>query len=72
MLPIVHGLEAEYFGQVDFVYLDRERPENRAVVDHFGVRSQPVLILLDAEGREVRRWFGGMSAEQIRAALDGL
>ena len=69
MKPIVHGLEAEYWGRIDFVYLDREDPGNAAIVEQFGVVYQPVFVLLTAEGAEVQRWFGG-TEDTFRETLD--
>lgn len=68
--PDVHTVEAEYWGRVDFVYLDREADANEPVVEQFGIFGQPVLILLDADGNEVQRWFGAMRGDELRAALD--
>ncbi len=68
---MVHGLEAEYWGQVDFVYIDREAVDNQAVTERFGIRSQPILVLLDPDGSELERWFGYVSEEELRAGLDG-
>ncbi len=66
----MHGLEAEYWGQVDFVYLDREAPDNAEVVGTYGIFYQPVFILIAADGTEVQRWFGAINADDLRAALD--
>jgi hypothetical protein len=65
----VHGLEAEYWGQVDFIYIDRENPDNRAVVDRFGISYQPVFVLLDENNNEVARWFD-TSESTIRENLN--
>ena len=70
MKPIVHGLEAEYWGKVDFVYLDRENSENRSVVQNYGITGQPVFILINSDGSEVQRWFGAPDANDFRQALD--
>lgn len=66
----MHGLEADYWGSVDFIYLDREDPANADVVQRFGIAYQPVFILLSPDGSEVQRWFGGSEAD-FRAILDG-
>lgn len=68
--PTIHTIEAEYWGQVDFVYLDREADANSEVVQQFGIFGQPVLVLLDANGNEVQRWFGAVNGNELRAALD--
>jgi|GEM_PF-719056 len=70
--PIVHGLEADYWGDVDFIYLDREEAVNKDVVDLFGIRYQPVFILLDAEGNFVEQWFGAVNEASLRDALDAI
>jgi len=68
---MVHRLEAEYWGQVDFVYIDREAPENQSVTQHYGIRAQPVLILIAPDGTEVQRWFGSVTEAQLREGIDG-
>lgn len=69
---MVHGLEGEYWGRVDFLYIDREDSSNQSVTQRFGVRSQPVLIVLDAAGNEITRMFGMVSEAELRAALDSV
>jgi thioredoxin-like negative regulator of GroEL len=68
----VHGLEAEYWGEVDFLYLDREAAANADVVQSFGISYQPVFVFLAPDGTEVQRFFGGMSEADLRQALDSL
>jgi thioredoxin-like negative regulator of GroEL len=70
MRPIVHGLEAEYWGEVDFVYLDRESSANSGVVEQFGIFGQPVFILIAPDGAEIQRWYGGVSAATLADAID--
>jgi len=66
----VHELEAEYWGQVDFVYLDREDPANKEIVQRYGVAYQPELVFVAPDGTELRHWFG-LDADELRAELDG-
>jgi len=68
----VHGLEAEYWGEVDFLYIDREDPANMDLNRQLGVRYQPEFYFVDAEGRVVESWFGARSEEDLRASLDAL
>ena len=72
MRPVVHGLEAEYWGKVDFVYLDRESPANQDVVKRFGIFGQPIFILIQPDGTEIQRWFGRIDMDAIRASLDAV
>ncbi|NPV65739.1 MAG: hypothetical protein HPY64_01185 [Anaerolineae bacterium] len=67
---MVHGLEGEYWGRVDFVYLDREAAANAAVTARFSIRSQPVFVVLDADGDEITRLFGFVAERDLRAALE--
>ncbi len=68
--PVVHQLEAEYWGEIDFLYLDREASENSELNQLLGVRFQPEFYLIDPDGTVVVSWFGARSEEDIRAILD--
>jgi thioredoxin-like negative regulator of GroEL len=72
MRPIVHELEAEYWGKVDFVYLDRESAANRDVVEQYGIFGQPIFILIQPDGSEIQRWFGTVDLDAVRQALDAV
>ena len=65
----MHGLEAEYWDRVDFVYLDREDPANRAMVQAFGVVYQPELIFITPEGGVLAHWFS-LNPNELRSAFD--
>jgi thioredoxin-related protein len=66
----VHGLEAEYWGKVDFVYLDREDSANREVVRRYGIAGQPVFILIEPNGEVVQNWFGNVNPDVLREAMN--
>ena len=66
----MHGLEAEYWGRVDFVYLDREDPNNQSVVQTYGVVYQPELVFVAPDGTVIEHWFG-FNEGTVRSALDG-
>lgn len=70
--PIVHELEAEYWGEIDFVYLDIDDPANREAMDRYGYRAQPFFVLLDEEGQVINTWFGVQDASTLRTAFDSL
>lgn len=38
----------------------------------YAIRGQPASVLIDAEQRIVRRWFGPVGGLEMRAALDEL
>jgi hypothetical protein len=66
MRPVVHGLEAEYWSKVDFVYLDIDEKEQYEFI------SQPTFILIEADGTVIQRWFGYVSEEEFRQAFDAV
>ncbi len=70
MKPIVHGLEAEYWERVDFVYLNHEAPINRDAMRTYGFRWRPYFVFVDAEGNVIQTWFGAVEPDDFRAAFD--
>lgn len=72
MAPMVHGLEAEYYGRIDFYYLDADSPGTRDLQRQFGFRVQPEFYLLDGDGNVVKTWIGYVPEESFRAEFDGL
>lgn len=70
MLPIVHGLEAEYWEQIDFVYLDHLDRANRPVMEEYGFRWRPQYIFIEPDGTEIRRWLGFVGSDEFREAFD--
>lgn len=68
----MHGLEAEYWGEIDFVYLDREAGVNADVVNEYGISGQPVFILIAPDGTEIERWFGRVDGGTLADAFDAL
>jgi len=70
MRPTVHQLEADYWGKLDFVYLDIDNPANSDAKEEYGFVAQPLFVLLDSGGNELQRWYGVVSEEDFRAAFD--
>lgn len=70
MKPIVHWLEGEFWGEIDFIYLDQYDSSNRDVFDQYGLRGRPIFLLLDADGQEVQRWFGFVEQDVLQTALN--
>lgn len=66
----MHGLEVDYFEQVEFVYLDIDDPRTDAFKQQLGYRYQPHIFLLDGEGNILEQWVGPVSEAELAAALD--
>ena len=72
MAPVVHGLEIEYWGEVDFVYLDVQDPATQEFRNQFGFRYQPYLIFLDGEGNQVGEAIGYQDETNLRGMIEQL
>lgn len=70
MIPIVHGLEEDYWGQIDFVYLDHLDSKNQDVMQRYNFVWRPTFILIEPDGTEVQRWFGYVPAGMFRQAFN--
>lgn len=72
MYPIVHGVEADYVDQIDFVYLNISRSGGAAdAAARYAVRGTPTFVLTAPDGTQVQRWVGGVfTGFDLRDALD--
>lgn len=66
MAPMVHGLEAEYFGRVKFSYLDADDPNTESFQRALGFVYQPEFYLLDANGNVLKKLVGFVSEDDFR------
>jgi hypothetical protein len=69
MAPMVHGLEAKYFGKITFSYLDADDPQTQEFQRALGFRYQPEIYLLDADGNVLQKWIGFTSEQQLEEAF---
>ncbi len=69
MAPMVHGLEAEFFGKVKFSYLDADDPNTDSFQRKLGFYYQPELYLLDADGNVLQKFIGRTTEEQLRSTF---
>lgn len=69
---MVHRLENDYWGQVDFVYLDIENPNNyQALREKFGnVNTIPSFYILTPDGSFVYHWLGLDTEQSMRQKLN--
>ena len=72
MAPVVHGLEAEYAGRIDFVYLDIDDPDTTPFKSQLGYQYQPHFFLLDGAGNVLQQWVGFASEGALDAALQSV
>ncbi|NIS80872.1 MAG: hypothetical protein GTO14_11830 [Anaerolineales bacterium] len=65
----MHGLEAEWQNEIDFVYLDIDDPETDSFKRNLGYRYQPHIFLIDGEGVILNQWVGYVERETLEAAF---
>jgi hypothetical protein len=65
MAPMVHGLEAKYFGKIKFSYLEISNPLTADFRDYLGFRIRPSFYLLDADGNILHQWIGYQTQDQF-------
>jgi hypothetical protein len=70
MAPIVHGLEAEFYDQINFVYLNIEDPLTDPFKKQLAYRYQPHFFLIDGEGNVLQQWLGPVNSDQFRDAFE--
>ena len=74
MKPIVNGLKKAYQGQITVRRIDREDPQNAAIVQEYGARNQPMYFMLDGEGEIIWQYIGAISSAELEqvflSALD--
>lgn len=70
MAPMVHGLEAEYFGKIKFSYLDADDPQTDTFQQALGFYYQPEFYLLDADGNVIKKLVGYISEDDFRSMFD--
>lgn len=70
MAPMVHGLEAEYFGKVKFTYLDADDPNTDEFQRALGFAYQPEFYIVDADGNVLKKLIGFISEEEFRSTLN--
>jgi hypothetical protein len=65
MAPMVHGLEAKYFGRIQFTYLDADDPHTRDFQKELGFYYQPEVYLLNGNGEVLKKWVGYTSEQEF-------
>jgi hypothetical protein len=66
----VHGLEAEYYDKINFVYLDIDDNENDSFKSTLGFRYQPQIFLVDSNGNILNQWIGPITRTDLVEAFE--
>jgi hypothetical protein len=65
MAPMVHGLEAKYYGRILFTYLDADDAGTVPFQRALGFYYQPEIYLLDGDGNVLKKWVGYTTEQQF-------
>ncbi len=69
MAPMVHGLEAKYFGRIQFTYLDADDPQTYDFQQALGFYYQPEVYFLDPNGTVLMKWVGFTSEADFESVF---
>jgi thiol:disulfide interchange protein len=72
MQPIVNGLEAEFREELVFEYQDATTPEGRAIMEAFGIRGHPTILVVAPDGTRLWVATGSMDAATLRTQIERL
>ena len=72
MAPVVHGLDQQYKGRIDFLYLNIADSVNAGAMRALGFKATPHFFFVRANGQPVRHMRGVLPADSLRVALDQL
>ena len=72
MAPVVHGLEAKWGREINFLYLDIDDDRNDVFKRELGYRLQPHFFLLDAEGNIIQQWLGITPGAEFEVVFENL
>ena len=67
----MNGLEAEFAGAVAVLQLNAAEPENLTLMEAYGVRGHPALVVVDENGRVAARFVGVIEEAVLREAVMG-
>lgn len=67
--PVFDVLKGEYGEKINFVSVDVDADNETA--RRYGIEAMPTFVILDSEGKEIRRIVGA-DAEALSAAVDNL
>lgn len=69
MQPIVNGLEKQFEGRIEFVYINILEEENLELMEQYGFQSTPEFYLVDGEGKVLHTWLDAFTEEEGRDVL---
>ncbi|HEX2913083.1 MAG TPA: thioredoxin family protein [Chloroflexia bacterium] len=72
MQPVINGLKEQYQAKIKFADLDFYDSKNRGLVMQYRLISHPTFILLDGQGKLLKRWVGLTKKEDLETSFKEL
>jgi hypothetical protein len=69
LAPVVHGLEAQWYQDINFIYLDIDDSRTNEFKRALGYSYQPHLFLLDGAGTILEQWVGYVEGQVLEEAF---
>ncbi len=69
MEPILEEISKKYAGQVEVIFYDLKKKENRHWQKKYGIKTIPTQVFLDADGKEIFRHIGFYPQNEIEVFL---
>jgi len=70
MAPIVDGIEEKYKGQLAVNRINANEGNGPKIMEAYNIPGHPVTLLFDRAGKEVRRFVGPATVENIELAIE--
>ncbi len=71
MQPVMKAIEEKYGSQIQVVFYDVWKAEQKHYAQKYGIRLIPTQVFLDADGKEFHRHEGFYPEEEINKILQG-
>lgn len=69
MIKVMDEIKQQQAGKVNVVFIDVRLPENKEIIEYFGISSIPAQVLLGRDGKEYYRHTGYISADDLQKKL---
>lgn len=69
MAPLVHQLEAEWAGRIDFIYIDWEDPNSATIKETLDFQTPPEFFLIGPDGTVLDKWNHLVTREQFETSF---
>jgi thioredoxin 1 len=70
MQPVMHAIQQKYQHQIEIIFYDVWKPEQKHYAQKYGIRLIPTQVFLDVKGIEIMRHEGFFPMEELVTFLE--